>query len=476
MHTARHALALSALVTSLACSSESAPAVARPPHVVVLVADDLGWGEVGFQGGALPTPNLDALAREGVVLERFHATPICSATRAALLTGRDPIQSGMAAAVITPWRDFGLPSTELTLAEALAERGYAQRAAFGKWHLGHLRRRWHPLRQGFTHFRGHYNGAIDHFDHARDGERDWHADFEPARQAGWASALEAQAAAEFIAQHAAAGPIFCYVGFSAMHAPFQAPPELLARFAHLAEPDGSVGVRQARAAMLAGLDEAVGRVLEALEHAGIADDTLVWFLGDNGAGPEDPDSNAPWRGHKLSLHEGALRVPALVRWPRGLPAGRRETSVTSITDVFATTLAACGGAHGSERPLDGLDLLALLRGERPAPPRELGFVYGQDGPEAELVAIRTPRWKLIVEGPDLTRGDDGVQRTFELFAIEDDPFERVNLAESEPAVVGDLLERARRYRALQPAESVAPYWAGAEGFVPPREWRIPAED
>lgn len=440
----------------------------RGPHVVVLVADDLGWGEVGYQGGSVPTPRIDALAREGVAFERFYASPLCSATRAALLTGRDAIQSGMAAAVITPWRDFGLPPEEVTLAEHLAEAGFAARGLFGKWHLGHLRRRWHPLAQGFTHFRGHYNGAIDHFAHTRDGQRDWHDGYEPAREQGWASALEARAAAEFIEAHARGGPIFCTVAFSAVHAPFQAPGELLERFAHLAEPDGSVGVRQARAAMLAGLDEAVGVVLDALERAGIADDTLVWFLSDNGAGPEDPDSNAPWRGHKLTLHEGALRVPALVRWPGGRFAPRIERGVVSVTDIAATTLAACGVVPERGLELDGVDLLAVLRGERSAGPRELGFVYAQDGPEHELVAWLTPQWKLIVEGP-------ADAASFELFAIADDPHERHDLSSERPEVVRALLEHARAWRARQPSASVAPYWEGQAGFVAPRDWRIPDE-
>lgn len=464
-----------ALTLCLASACTRAVEPVNAPHVLVLVADDLGWGEVGYQGGSVPTPNIDRLATQGVALERFYASPVCSATRAALWTGRDPIHSGMSAAVITPWRDYGLPPGEVTLAEALAEHGFAARGVFGKWHLGHLRRRWHPLSQGFTHFRGHYNGAIDHFEHTREGERDWHHGLEPAREEGWASDLEARAAADFIAEHAPAGPVLCYVAFSAVHAPIQPPADLLERFAHLAEPDGTVGPGQARAAMIAGLDRAVGLVLESLERAGIADRTLVWFLSDNGAGPEDPASNAPWRGHKLTLHEGALRVPAIVRWPGGGLAARRESGVLSVTDVFATTLAACGVSPGEEPELDGRDQLAVLRGERPAAARELGFAYSK-GPQAELMAWLTPRWKLIVEGPDLSRAEGSDAHAFELYAIEDDPHERRDLASERPEVVRELTEKLRAYRARQPSESVAPYWSGHEGFVPPRDWRIPDDD
>lgn len=458
------------------CAIEDPPLGPYMPHVVVIVADDLGWGEVGYHGGAVPTPNIDRLAGEGVALERMYAQPVCSATRAALLTGRDPIRYGMARAVITPWRDFGLPPEVETLAEVLPERKYRHRAAFGKWHLGHLRRRWHPLHQGFTLFRGHYNGAIDHFSHTRDSELDWHADFEPVRQEGYATRLEAAAAARFLAGAKHSERLFCYVGLSAAHAPFQAPSETLERFAHLAEPDGSIGVRQARAAMIAEIDDAVGVVLEALERGGIADGTLVWFVGDNGAGPEQPGANAPWRGHKGTLYEGALRVPAIVRWRELVAGGRRENAPLSVTDVFATTLE---GLWPGQFPTDGLDgrsLIDVLRGRGEVAPRELGFYDGQEGPELEQLAIRTPEWKLIVRGPDLTRGGPGTQHTLELFAIEEDPEERRDVAAEHPEVVRELAERARAYRSLQPSESVAPYWAGSEGFVPPRDWRIPAEE
>lgn len=467
-----------ALVAAFAaCEIRDRPDGPFEPHVVLIVADDLGWGEVGFHGGKVPTPHIDRLAAEGVALERMYAQPFCSATRAALLTGRDPIRYGMGRAVITPWRDFGLAPQEQTLAEALPQRSYPHRGAFGKWHLGHLERRWHPLQQGFTEFRGHYNGAIDHFTHDRDGQRDWHAGFEPLREEGYATRLEASAAAEFIARRNAADErLFCFVALSAAHAPFQAPPETLARFAHLAEPDGSVGVRQARAAMIAEIDGAVGVVLAALERAGIADDTLVWFVGDNGAGPEQPAANAPWRGHKGTLYEGALRVPAIVRWRGFVPGGRRETAPTSVTDVFATTWEGVSGGLGhSPDGLDGRSLLGALRGKGAVEPRELGFYDGQEGPEHEQVAVRTARWKLMVRGPDLTRGGPGPEHALELFAIADDPEERSDVAALHPDVVRELLEKARAYRALQPADAVAPYWDDAEGFVPPRDWRIPSD-
>jgi arylsulfatase A-like enzyme len=227
--------------------------------------------------------------------------------------------------------------------------------------------------------------------------------------------------------------------------------------------------------MIAELDDALGVVLAALERAGVSDRTLVWFLGDNGAGPEQDDANAPWRGHKGTLYEGALRVPAVVRWPDRIPAGGRISAPVSATDVFATTLQALGPKATVPDDLDGRPLLDGLSGRGELPPRELGFYLGQEGPQDEWVAIRTPEWKLVARGPDLTLGGPGPDHALELFAIRDDPRESADVADAHPDVVRELFERARAYRALQPAESIAPYWDGEQDFVAPREWRIPED-
>ena len=206
------------------------------PNIVLILADDLGWDDVSFHGQQIKTPNLDRLTREGVELSRFYVCPICSPTRAGLMTGRYPIRYGLMRAVLPPWREGGLDLDEVTLPQVLARAGYKHRGIFGKWHLGHSDVKYHPLRRGFTEFVGHYNGAIDYFTHEREGELDWHRGYESNHDKGYSTDLIADAAVDFIRRHAADNaPFLCYVPFNAPHSPLQAKEEDLDTYAHLAE-------------------------------------------------------------------------------------------------------------------------------------------------------------------------------------------------------------------------------------------------
>ncbi len=455
-----------------ACGTERDRAAVAPPSIVLIVADDLGWAHVGYHGGRARTPHIDSLAREGVELERFYVAPMCSPTRAGLLTGRYPIRFGMGRAVITPWRRFGLPESEITLAQSLARAGYEQRGLFGKWHLGHLERRWHPLQKGFTRFEGHYNGAIDYFSHEREGERDWHRDYEPRREQGYSTDLVAAAACRFIEQAARDGPFLCVVAFNAPHAPHQAPDEYLSRYRELAGPGGEPSLEQVLAAMITNMDDGIGRVLAALERAGIAEETLVWFLIDNGAAEELPGGNLPLRGGKLTVFEGGVRVPSAVRWPARLPRGGKLPSPTAYVDVFPTLLEAAGLRAGEGPPLDGTGLLAALSGGSAPIERDLYFYCGQEGPEHECLAVLTPRWKLVVEGPDISSGAVGAEHRRLLFDPLADPGELVDLSAGHPQVVDELTRRLVAFRALEPADSIPPFAHGQEGFVPPKDWSL----
>ncbi len=465
------------LASAFACACGSAherAGASAAPNIVLIVADDLGWGDVGYHGDRVRTPHIDALARAGVELDRFYVSPICSPTRAGLLTGRYPIRFGLARAVIPPWRRYGLPDGEVTLPQALERAGYRERALFGKWHLGHLERRWHPLEKGFSQFRGHYNGAIDYFSHERMGERDWHLDYEPRVEQGYATDLVADATCRFIEQQAGAGPFFCLVAFNAPHPPYQAPDELLARYRELAGPDGQASLEQVVAAMITGMDEGIGRILSTLERAGIAEDTLVWFLSDNGADEELPRSNLPLRGGKYTVFEGGVRVPSCVRWPARLPRGRKVATPTAVIDVFPTLLQAAGLEAGGSPPFDGYGLLDLLSGRSQGVDRELYFYYGQEGRELEQLALLTPEWKLVVRGPDLSAGPVGAGHLRLLFDPTADPFERADVAALHPEVVEQLTRRLIAFRALEPADSIPPLAHGQEGFVPPEDWSLSA--
>jgi len=274
-----------------ACGVPAPPPETRLPNIVLIVPDDLGRHDVSFHGGEIATPNIDRIAAEGVLIERFYTAPICSPTRAGLMTGRYPIRYGLMRNVIAPWQDFGLDTEEVTIPEVLARAGYEHRGVFGKWHLGHIGRKYHPLRRGFTESVGH-NTSIDYFTKERFGERDWFHGYEPASEEGYVTDLVAEHAVRFIDRRAGGEtPFFLYVPFNAAHSPLQAKEEDLPLYADLEaiEPPRSWEEitaggplapeeqrrerRRVHAAMVHALDEGVGRILQAIDDHDIAENT-----------------------------------------------------------------------------------------------------------------------------------------------------------------------------------------------------------
>jgi len=216
------------LLLLLACVAPALAlgADAPRPNIVFLLADDLGWADVGFHGGEISTPQLDKLARAGARLEQFYVQPVCSPTRAALMTGRYPMRYGLQVGVVRPWAQYGLPLEERTLPQALKEAGYTT-AICGKWHLGHFRREYLPTQRGFVHQYGHYNGALDYFTHIRDGGFDWHRNDQACHDEGYATHLLAREAVRIIREQPAGKPLFLYVPFNAVHSPHQVPENYL---------------------------------------------------------------------------------------------------------------------------------------------------------------------------------------------------------------------------------------------------------
>ncbi len=438
------------------------------PNIVIILVDDLGWADVGYHGGRIRTPRIDRLARESVEFNRFYVSPVCTPTRAGLLTGRYPIRYGLARSAIKPWRRFGLDPAEVTLAELLDSAGYEHRAAFGKWHLGHLLRKWHPLNQGFSHFYGHYNGAIDYYTHVRVGEHDWHVDYEPRVEQGYATDLVADAASHFIKEHADEGPFFCYVAFNAPHEPLQAPRKYVDMYGQLQ------GARRILAAMITCLDDGIGRILDSIDEAGIRDNTMVWFMSDNGGIEVVPDNNLPLRGNKADVFEGGVRVPASVRWPAGFSGGRKIDTPAAYIDVLPTVMNALGISDHGGKPVDGVTLLGVLKGEYDIPARDLYFYVGNRGPANEQVAIISSQWKLIVLGPNIERGTGEKNRVL-LFDILHDPHEENDVSADHPDVVDELSKRLVAFRQLQPVDAVHPSAQGRNNFRAPADWRIPDE-
>lgn len=460
------------LLSALTCA---AGAGAPRPNVVFLLADDLGWGDVGFHGSEIPTPNIDRLAKTGTRLDQFYVQPVCSPTRAAFLTGRYPMRYGLHVGVVRPWADYGLPLEERTLAQALKEAGYAT-AITGKWHLGHFQPAYLPTRRGFDQQYGHYNGALDYFTHERDGGFDWHRNDRVARDEGYATHLIATEAVRVISAHDTSKPLFLYVPFNAVHTPLQVPKKYLAPFAHLS------GNRQAYAGMLSAMDEAIGQIIDAIEQRGLRDKTLVFFCSDNGGpAPGATTSNGPLRASKGTLYEGGVRVPAVASWPGMLREGAIVETPLHMVDWYPTLITLGGGSLQQSLPLDGRDAWPALAKGTPIRDEILHNVTGTGG------AIRVGDWKLIVNG-QVRDAEDGPPEAAanaakkkkkgaaksneeraqeELFNIRTDPYEKTNLAQKEPAKLRELRARLEAYIAAAAPARNSPKPAD---FKAPKVW------
>ena len=440
------------------------------PNIILLVADDLGWKGVGFHGSHIRTPNIDRIAEEGVQLDRFYVCPICTPTRAGLMTGRYPIRFGMMRSALPPWGKHGLPPQEETIAEMLARAGYKRRGCFGKWHLGHSNIKYHPLNQGFTEFYGCYNGAINYFTHVRNGQPDWHRNYQPANESGYSTDLIAAEAARFIDQSPPEEPFFAYVPFNAPHAPYHVTQEYKNRYPQLK------GREQNYAGVVSALDDGVGKIIAALDKKGIRDNTLIWFLSDNGAA--EPPYNAPLRKGKQTVYEGGIRVPAAVHWPAGgLVGPKKIKSITGYIDVHPTLKRIVNFQPHYGLPFDGIDIYDILRGKKREPLRPWFFYWHQNGPD-ERLAVILGDWKLIWVGPQFLKSAKRaefreIQKHCSLFRIKDDPYEENDVSAQYPDTVKQLIEKLTAFRKLKPKDGIPQRSVGQKGFKPPKNWKIP---
>lgn len=447
---------------------------AERPNIVFLLADDLGSYDVGWRGSPIRTPHLDALAASGAKLDCHYVQPVCSPTRAALMTGRYPFRYGFQVGVVRPWAMYGLPLEERTLPSALREAGY-ETAIVGKWHLGEFQRDYLPTKRGFDHQYGHYNGAIDYFTHMRDGGFDWHRDDQVNRDEGYSTELIGREAAARVTKRNKAKPLFLYVPFNGVHTPLQAPDKYSEMY-----PDMKAR-RKTYAGMVTALDDAVGVVVEVLKSEGILDNTLIIFSSDNGGpNPGQLTRNGPLRAGKGSVYEGGVRVCAFAAWRGHIAPGSSISEPIHITDWYPTLLTLTGASLEQSLPIDGKNALAVLtKGARTTREEFVLNLAPQRG------AIRIGAWKLVVNGPGTDRDDDeepspagnakGKKGTkaatsgdsFELFDLSNDLSEKTNLADSQPDRVKAM---KARYDQLA-SEAVAPKSRPKpKGFKSPAVW------
>lgn len=363
-----------------------AAAPTEKPNIIFFLIDDLGYADCGFNGGKeILTPQIDKLAREGAVLESLYVQPVCSPTRAALMTGRYATRTGVYT-IVRPHAKWGLPLAERTLASALREAGY-ETAITGKWHLGEFDRAYLPTSRGFDHQYGHYFGALDYFTHLRDGSHDWYRDDKELKEEGYSTHLLAREACRLIEAKDKTKPLFLYVPFNGVHAPLQVPDKYLQPYASLK------GARQKLAGMLAAVDEAIGQIVAALESAGLRDNTLIVFSTDNG-GPR-PGENTPLRAYKGTIYEGGVRGCAFANWPKHIPAGSRIKEPMHTVDWYPTLVKLAGGSLEQKLPLDGKDVWPMLTQGAPSPHEAILCVQSP-----QRAAVRMGDWKLLLNASE----------------------------------------------------------------------------
>lgn len=444
------------------------------PNIVIIVADDLGWGDVGFHGSEIKTPNIDKLSREGLVLNRFYTAPVCSPTRAGLMTGRYPDRFGLRETVIPPWSGFGVDTEEKFLPQYLKEAGYKNRAVLGKWHLGHAKKEYLPLSRGFTHFYGHYNGAIDYFTHEREGEPDWHNDEQASQDKGYSTELITSEALKNITDYKNS-PFLLYVAYNAPHGPLQAKKEDMLLYGYdesKPEFDGSgdgevktsVGKgntkRQTYSAMVTCMDRGIGQILDRLRTLGLEKNTIVFFMSDNGAAPGGGSSSGELRGTKFQEWEGGVRAPAIIKWPAQIKGGTGTDQVSGYIDLLPSLLSVAGTGFVIEKPFDGIDIMPVLTGKKSVIKRNLYLGHS---------SIVNDRWKLVNANhtnKSMKEEESG------LFEITKDISETTDLKKDDNTTYEKLLKTVSEFDNIKSKSVVAPFGEGRKGFKAPKNWLI----
>lgn len=447
---------------------------AERPNFLLIVTDDQGYWDTGASGNRkIETPVMDRLAAEGVTLNRFYAAPVCSPTRAGLMTGRYYLRTGL---YNTRFGGDSLGRGEITVADLLQRAGY-RTGLFGKWHLGRYAG-YQPQQRGFDEFFGHYHGHIERYSLpdqlVHNGQ--------PVEARGYVTDLFTDAALEFIAGDRQR-PWFCFVAYNAPHSPY------LLDTTHSGQPDGDkriekylargLPLREARIyAMLERIDQNVGRLLTALDERGLREDTLVCFLSDNGG--VSGDFRAGLKGAKSSVYEGGVRVPFFARWPGRIPAGVKLDTQATHLDFLPTVCELAGVPLPEDRPIDGRSLVPLLTTGRDHSHQPYVYhTWDRHTPNPDRRwAVSDGTWKLLCQiAPDV----DVSSEHWELYHLRDDPGESRNLIQEHPVVAERLraeflkwfadVTHGQTYRRApipvghpdEPVVEIQPSWADLHG-------------
>jgi arylsulfatase A-like enzyme len=437
-------------VLGLSCAAPAALAATKP-NIVVIVNDDLGWGDVGYHGAEIRTPNLNALAKRGVELNRYYTYAVCSPMRAALMSGRSSLETGVDAPIAL---DKVLPLDATLLPEHLKRVGY-QTVMVGKWHLGQAKTEYLPFKRGFDYYYGFLGGFIDHYTHLTpDGNLDWQRNGVSVREEGYTTDLFTADAISQIKSRDKKKPLFLYLAYDAPHTPLQAPAEVVAKYADIADP-----IRRTYAAMVDHADAQIARVLATIESEGMAKDTIIIWVSDNGPETRGGGTSGGLRMGKGTSFEGGQRVPAIAYWPGHLEGGKKLDSVVTVLDWFPTLIAAAGGKVPQDKRIVGHDVMKSLRSGKVAQPTQM--VMGNHAQRAGAYyesAYQWP-WKIVrapaallnaAQGPRPGGPGSGAappasgaagpdDKVTMLFDVVSDPNESNDVAAANPQIVARLL-------------------------------------
>lgn len=394
----------------------------RGPNIILIMADDLGYGDLGCYGGnQVQTPNIDRLADSGIRFLDYHSNgAVCSPTRAALMTGRYQQRSGIEGVVTAAGhRHTGLSTEEFTIADYLGSRGY-HTGIIGKWHLGYDTA-FSPINNGFNYFKGYVSGNIDYHSHIdQTGHFDWWLNKDTINEEGYVTDLITESAIQYLRNNRD-NPFFLYVSHEAPHYPYQGREDTADRTIGGEFPNhGSrLDIENAYREMIEVMDEGIGKIISVLEQTGLLENTFLFFCSDNGANPTG--SNHPLKGFKGKLWEGGHRVPAIAYWKDHLKPGTNEETILSM-DLFPTIISITGDEQPDNLDLDGQDFSQSLFYGDALQERPLFWRFKKQR------AVRKGPWKLLVDGEDMF-----------LYNLEADPGEGKDMKEEYPAITDSLL-------------------------------------
>ena len=416
------------------------------PNVVIILTDDLGWGDVSYHGSHIPTPNIDKLAENGMELNRFYSNPVCSPTRASLLTGLHIFNHGVVRPFMNPAAEqTGMPPELKIMPQYFKEAGY-QTALSGKWHLGTAKEEFWPTNRGFETSYGHMTGGIGYFDHTAAGRLDWHRNESSLREEGYSTELIANEAINIIKNKDQNRPLFLYVAFNAPHTPIEAPLQSIKKFSYLEDERDRV-----YAANVNALDNEIGKIIKAIEDEDLLEETIILFFSDNGPvfdinpivkviAPNlinAKGSTAGLSGSKTSALEGGIRVPAVLWW-KGIIEREKSNQFFFIQDVLPTLLTAANVKTSDKDKFDGDDKWSNLLTGQIVPPRN-AFIGARVISDER--ALFNDVWKLYSAKPVLAP----VSPSYKLFNIIEDPFEQNDLSKQRPEIFNAMKKTITSY-------------------------------